>query len=167
MKKTTVCILLLVLFLSLTGCHNDLNEPANFYYPRQTDNIQFGVANGLVTVEQRELTGHTGDLQYILSLYLLGPLDTGLYSPFPEGTVLETILLEEGVLTVSLSEDFSQLSGMELTIACACLSSTCFDLADAAQIVILSPKTELYPQVEVTMERNCLTLLDTLPLATE
>lgn len=167
MKKLTVCFLILILSLSLAGCESDLNEPANFYYPRKSDTIHFGTSDGLITMEPREVAGHSGDLRYILSLYLLGPLDSDLDSPFPDGTTLEDIDVAAGILTITLSDSFSQLSGMDLTIACACLSSTCFELIDVAQVTILSPKTELHSQVEITLDRNSLTLLDTLPLTTE
>ena len=166
MRKMTALLLSIAVILSLTGCRSDL-KPVDFYYPRQTDSIQFGVPDGLISSDPREVAGHTGDLRYLISLYLRGPLDSGLQSPFPEGTMLEDISTEDGVVTVSLSREFSQLSGMELTLACACLSSTCFGLTDAEFVTILSPKTELYSQVEVTMDRNCLTLLDDSPVAAE
>ena len=54
-----------------------------------------------------------------------GPETPGLSSPFPEGVrLLDWALEEEGVLHLDLSEQYGGLTGVDLTVADACLTLT-------------------------------------------
>ena len=56
---------------------------------------------------------------------LLSPPETqGLASPFPEGVRLLSWEVEEGRLHLDLSEQYGGLSGVDLTVADACLTLT-------------------------------------------
>ncbi len=161
MRKLTALILLCA--LSLSGCHfgNDLREPVHFYYPQTQEAIAAnGASDGFIVPETREGAGHTGDLNYLLSLYLAGPTQETLRSPFPQGTKLAGITQTEGSLIIALNGAFSQLSGIDLTLACACICTTCFGLTDASQITVTAPATGLYPEVSLTLTRDSLTLTD-------
>ena len=65
-------------------------------------------------------------------------------------------------MIIRLSKEFSQLSGIRLTVACACLSLTLFDLTDAARVRIVSPAAEKLPAVDITLCRTDLILTDTV-----
>ena len=166
MKKYIAIGLLAALLLSLAGCGGSLKEPVSFYYLRHPDHITYGTEDGLVASEQREASGHIGDLNYLLTLYLVGPLDEGLVSPIPEGVTLENLVLHQKDLIVVLNERFSELSGLELTTACVCISATCFSLADVEEVTIISPETEFSEGVNLTLTRESVTFLDSsLPAA--
>lgn len=60
----------------------------------------------------------------LVDALLDGPESPGLSSPFPEGVRLLDWSLEEGVLRLDLSEQYGGLTGVELTVADACLALT-------------------------------------------
>lgn len=160
MKRLFSLALALCLVVGLCACGSNLMEPVTFYYVRQADHITYGAADGYISPEEREAAGHIGDLSYLLSLYLVGPLDETLVSPFPEGTRLENLVLHQDTVVVVLSEEFSRLSGVELSVACACVSATCFSLTDATEITVISPETEMHDGVSITLTRDSITLID-------
>ena len=127
MKRIICLILALHLFL-LTGCHyNDgggILEPVEFYYPRTSESFLYGTDSGVFAAEAREASGHTGDLNYLISMYLRGPQGENLRSPFPADCTLEEIRIGGSTLNIVLSEAFTQLEGTELTLACAGLAQT-------------------------------------------
>lgn len=135
MKKALSLVLILALCLS--GCaigQDRLKEPVTFYYLRShtdADDHEVFFKDGAIGSESREASGHRQDLNYLLAMYLQGPLDPELESPFPAGCKAVDIRLEDRVLTVSLNTVAASLNDMELTIACACLAQTCMGLADA------------------------------------
>jgi len=114
MMKRILCLMLAVLLVAgLLGCHysdsGDILEPVEFFYPRKSANFVYGSADGVITSEVREASGHMNDFPYLLSMYLRGPQDPALRSPFPAGCVLEEVRQEEDTLHVRLSEEFSSL----------------------------------------------------------
>ena len=87
--------LLLCLCLFLPGCSGELmKNPVTFYYPRQE--YRYGAEDGVISSEQREASGHTNDLRYLLSLYLIGPSSDELVSPLPWGTRLLGVSRDPG-----------------------------------------------------------------------
>ena len=163
MKRTILILTTICLLMSITGCGTvPGRNTVSFYYPRDPEEKVTGPVDTFCAAEAREAAGSTADLSYLLSLYLGGPVDDSLISPFPEGTRLLGLQQREDRLFIELSGEFSQLSDMDLTIACACISLTCFELAgDITQVTVLSPETELYSAVSITMTRDSLTLTDT------
>lgn len=143
MMKRVLCLLLASLLLAgLLGCHysdsGDILEPVEFFYPRRSRNFVYGSADGVIASEIREASGHTDDLHYLISMYLRGPQDSDLRSPFPGGCVPEEIRIEDDILHIRLSEEFSSLENMELTLACAALAKTCFAMTDSRYVHINS-----------------------------
>lgn len=137
-----VMSLILILALCLSGCafgQERLKESVTFYYLRQhseTDDYEVFFTEGAIGTETREASGHRDDLNYLLAMYLQGPMDSGLESPFPNGSKVMDIQSENGVLTVTLNTIASRLNDMELTIACACLAKTCMALTDAETVTV-------------------------------
>lgn len=160
MKKLSIVFVLLFLLAGFGACmhQSNLKEPVTFYYLRPE--YSYGNNGSIMGSEQRECSGHGSDLNYLLSLYLTGPLDDTLLSPFPPGVELEEVKLQDQVLTIALSKSANLLSGMDLTIACSCLSTTCFELTNADQIAITSPASDNHEGISVTISRDSLTLTD-------
>lgn len=140
MKRRHCLFLALLLAVSLPACHysksGDILEPVNFFYPRKTSSFVYGAADGVITPEVREGSGHIGDLNYLITMYLRGPQDESLRSPFPAGCTLKKIYTEGDTLYVRFSEEFAALENTELTIACAALAKTCLSMTDASHISI-------------------------------
>ena len=136
-----VCIILTLLML-LSGCStalNNIKEPVEFYYLRdcnKPDDYKVYFSEGPFASEIREASGHRNDLYYLLSIYLRGPLDSGLISPFPAGCKVVKAHQDGRKLAVSLNTAFAELEDMDLTVACVCLAKTCMELANVDSVHI-------------------------------
>lgn len=124
-------LLAVALLALLTGCSKGENT-CLIYYRTSDDNL---TASALETVT-RKLSSEGDVIQQGLELLLDDPGDTRLTSPFPAGTRLLSWKLENGLLTVDFSEQYSQLSGMDLTLAdyCVVLTMTQFEGVEKVQI---------------------------------
>ena len=140
MKRMMHLIALLLLIAGLCACHyndsGDILEPVEFFYPRKSTNYVYGSADGVITSESREASGHVNDLNYLLTMYLRGPQDENLQNPFPAGCKLEEVYAEESTLYIRFSKEFTNLENTELTLACAALAKTCFSIIGYESITI-------------------------------
>lgn len=169
--KRILCLILVTVLLTLSsGCHyndgSEFLEPVEFYYPRRSEQFVYGTQDGVLAAEMREASGHTDDLSYLIPMYLRGPQDEKLRSPFPTGCTLVEVRSGGNMLVVILSEEFTTLEGMELTLACASLARTCFSLTDAQRIRIDSSSRS--KTFAITLEPDSVLLFDdtVLPLST-
>ena len=134
MKKWLRMSLALTLCMPLMGCApepNDIEDPVSFYYRRSADSIPCGKAGGVITAEQRAAYGPRDAPAYLINLYLKGPAGTGMNRTFPKGVELVKLTVENGTAAVTVSDFFSTLTGMNLTLACACLTLTVCELTGA------------------------------------
>lgn len=155
MRKRFLSILLtLTLLPALAGCGAQ-DAPVLFYYLR--DKFVYGAEDGVIAAEEREIDTDR-DLNYLLRLYLEGPLSDSFTSPFPRGLYLLSSQLENGTLTVILSEEFGHLNEMDLTLAAGCLASTCFSLTNAQQVQIHFKTSE--GGMNLVVSRDSFILLD-------
>lgn len=162
MRPIRLISFLLALLLCLTACDFPTHqETVTFYYPRDPQRRNIAPTATFYAAEEREASISTS-LRYLLSLYLQGPLDDTTVSPFPTDTRLVDLDLHAGQLYIQLSQEFGQLNSIDLTIACTCLSLTCFDLAQVDRVTIITSATEDHPAVEITLSRQDLTLTDTV-----
>lgn len=162
MKRVLCMMLALFLAVGLFGCHfgesSDMIEPVEFFYPRKPDHYAYGAEDGVFAAEIREASGHTGDLNYLISMYLYGPQDATLRSPFPAGCKLEIVRFEEDTLYLVLSSQFAELEYPDLTVACASLTKTCLSMTDARQVCINS--TSASKTISITMDAASLLMSD-------
>ena len=136
MKRFLIFLLLLSLALSCWACSEQTS--VTFYYVREESAYLFGEENAVIVGENRESASNIQNLHSLLILYLHGPLNENFQSPFPRGTSLVAVQQEGSHLTVRLSSIASAMKGTDLTLACACLASTCFSLTDAQSVTIAS-----------------------------
>ena len=138
--KRILCLILALLSVILCGCHyaegGDILEPVEFYYPRNSTSFVYGTDSGVIDYEVREASGHVGDLSYLLTMYLYGPQDEDLRSPFPAGCTLTSLRSEGDTLFITFSEAFTALENTELTLACAAVAKTCLSMTDFTNICI-------------------------------
>lgn len=143
MKKSLLCFVVIVCLLVLCGCSGSgspEDRTADFYYI-QSD-IDLENPQSVIITENRD-AGPMQDLTALLNLYLQGPLDDSLRSPFPVGTTLVRIEEHSNYLEVTLSPRLANLTGIELTLACSCIAKTCMGLTDAPEIRISADQTTL------------------------
>ena len=125
MKNILCLILIAALLLCLCGCEKGPGEnEAIFYYPRIQ--FEFGSDQGVMVPEYHDVSGHTGDLRYLISLYLRGPTNPELTLPFPGGTILVELEKTETELSVVLSSGIIALDPMDMITACGSSSSIIF-----------------------------------------
>lgn len=122
MKRLFVLFLLCV--LTLTGCGISQGG-SRFYYPR-TEYL-FNDPEPVIAWESRDTAGHAQDLRYLLSQYLMGPLEQKLQSPLPRGTRMTALEITETGVTVTVSEEAESLSDAKFSLAAACLGLTVMD----------------------------------------
>lgn len=150
MKKWISLLLVILLVFGLWGCRKEETIP--FYYPRAE--IQYGIDNGVIAAEDRNIEGSDQSLEFLLKLYLEGPISQDLRSPFPKGTALENLDRDGDTIIITLSEPFGMLENLEYIIACASVASTCFDLTDSDTVTIIAGQSEM------TLTRDNLVLTD-------
>ena len=138
--KRAVCLLLCgCCLIALCGCSvfpSGSVEPVSFYYRRA--DYQYHSSENVIVPEQREISGHGGDLQYLVALYLVGPLDDALALPFPKGTRLLSLEESDGNLVLTLSDNSKTLSDSAFSLACTCLALTCISITDAEEVTVVS-----------------------------
>ncbi len=159
MRKRLISFLIcLCLLLPIMGCSlfsEGIQEPVQFYY-LQKDYL-YGQENAVICAEERDGTGHIKDLEYLLQLYLLGPHNEELVSPFPPGLQIKNIFRSSDGLRIALSDSKGLLSDLpeaRQTVVFSCLALTCFDITGASAITLVWEKGDL------TMTRDTLTLFD-------
>ena len=152
--KQILCLILIFSFL-LSGCGffgERIKDPVTFYYLCEKYQEELCCVIGS---EEREASGHTGDLPYLLALYQMGPTDDELLSPLPAGTHINT-QIQDGHVTLELSDSAHSLSDIDYSLACACLTLTCLNATNAVDVTVRSGD-----RVK-TMTHDSLTLLDTI-----
>ena len=154
-------ILPVILLLTLmSGCtlpkHPGSKVP--FYYSR--NEFAFGSEDSVIVSEQRDIAGHEGELNYILSLYLMGPLDEDLTAVFPSSIRLLRYTKGDNHLTVELTPIESNMSDVEFSLACSCLSITCMELVGCSHVTVICGERTL------TLRSSDLLLVDA-PTPTE
>jgi germination protein M len=165
MKRLLILLLCMVLLLSGCGTSQPkMEDPVTFYYPR-TEYI-YGQSDSVIAPETREAAGIKTNLSALLHQYIQGPISAELRSPFPAGTKILEIRQEDGILQLTLNDQFSQLSGMELTIACACTTKTCLSLTSCQTVQITLDGTTPENQRIITMDAQTLLLMDDIITAT-
>ena len=146
----------------LFGCTNqaeNFKDPVDVFYC--TSPIKYNSLEGVFARERRDFAGWSGNLQGFLNEYVTGPKSNGLTSPFPLGALILTLEQEETAISLLLNIHFSRLSPNELTLACACLSLTLFQLTNAESVSFqIDGASE--DRAIITMTRENLSLMDAI-----
>ena len=161
MKRLLICILLSICLLGLTGCA-EKEDPVIFYYPKAE--ISYHSDSGVIAQETREALSRENSLSYLLSFYLEGPIDPNLRSAVPEGVQLLRMIPYDGGMLLVMSREFSQLDGVDLSIACISISRTCFELTDLQEITFSAGNQK---NVLRTISRDGIEIADTVTQTNE
>ena len=155
MKKQVVIVLILSLLLCLCSCSflsESIQNPVKYYYQR--GEYLYGQEDGVIAAEERDGTGHIKDMAYLLRLYLMGPHDEELTSPFPRGLLITDIRQGNGSVILTLTDALSELPESRQTIACACLALTCMDMTGHDSVTLI------WEDEIRTIDRSSLTIFD-------
>lgn len=161
MKRLFVLLLITALCSPLLGCAKEtahIQEPVSFYYRRKT--LAYGEENSVILSENRESVGHQNSPEYLLKEYLAGPISDNLARTFPPRTTLVQLTVDNSKATIILSSHIANLTGMDLTIACACLTLTTMELTGAETVEIRAKDALLDDAESIIMDRECLLFLD-------
>ena len=157
--KRLVCLIMVCFFLFFLGCNaTTTKDSTRFYYSRT--NYAFGTESAVLTSENRDITGHEGDLQYLLSLYLVGPLNEELCSPFPASTKILSVEEKNTAVIIEISDCSKTLTESQFSLACACLTMTTFHLSGCEQVTIVSGDRS------ITLDQSAFLLYDS-PISQE
>ena len=159
MKQFRIIAILLLLSM-LAGCSlpGNAESEVTFYYSRKE--FAYGEENPVIVSEKRDIAGHEGDLRYILSLYLMGPLNEDLASIFPGTARLVGVKQTDHQLSVHLTPIARNLSDIEFSLACSSMTMTCMELTDCTSVTVVCGDRS------VTLSESDLLLFDN-PIPTE
>ena len=157
MKIKAYWILLLCAVIILCGCNTQSNFGINFYYPKQADyeSTQENIGHEFLNIAPDPLA-----YTEILNNYLAGPKTKNLTNPFPGGTHLVSISLEQETATLILSDQIAELTGIDLTLACTCLSLTVKNMTGCAIVQIRAQNKLLDNQQSININTNTILLVD-------
>ena len=157
--KKMICMFFLILYLTnLSACSNKTKmATANFYY---LDNMpHYHTNETVIQPESRELSITLTETETIIREYLDGPNTKQLTSPFPSGTKLISIQPGKEMTEIVLSDEIAQLSGIDLTVACACLSATILEISQSESVHIRAETANIGPQGYVIMDQQSIPFL--------
>ena len=135
MKRIIVFILLIAMTVCICGCGNrgsEMIKPVNVYYCRET--VDHSSDLGIFAPIQLDIGEWDGRMLAFINFYISAPVRDGLRSPFPTGAGITSIEYLDNALRVQLNPLFARLSTGELTVACACISLTLFELTNANSV---------------------------------
>lgn len=134
---------LLALLLALSGCGADqaAEGPLLYYVTVEGDNYSLSALQSQVWADAPE----TPDPSDYVAALLEAPEDGGLYSVLPSGLELLSWSLEDGLLSLDLSEEYGALTGITLTLANACLVLTLTQL-DGVEALTVTVEGRALPE---------------------
>ena len=167
-RKSTALILCLFLLVGLYGCagqsHGDpLKSPMKFYY--KTSDASYGDGQGATDYELRETYGHESDYVWVLTEYLKGPISQKLTAPFQRSVSIVSAERSGSQLQLQMTQELANLSGADLTVACACITLTCLEFPGVEAVSIRAVGSKLDGKTEILLNRNSLLLEDSSALS--
>ncbi len=127
--------------LSLCACSTYRKNTFTFCYPR-TEYL-YDEPNGVIGSEQRNASGRTADVTYLLLLYLRGPASRDLTALFPKRTQILSVEQTGDYLQIRLADAATGMTDSEYSLACACLALTCMRSLDVTEISIVCDGKEI------------------------
>lgn len=166
--KRLICLLLCAaLLFGILGCASDTvtpEDPVHFYYPRtELKKEDYFSEYPIIVPELREASGHRDNPEYLLEQYLSGPTDSDLKMLFPLGTRLISFRTIGNSAMVALSGNYARLTGIDLSVANACLAMTVLDILDDDSIETVSITASgalMDGQTQYQIHRSDLLLID-------
>lgn len=127
--------LLLAVALLLCSCETQAEEeqlPLIYYVVSGSGQVTLSALAGEPWTQAPETPG----VEQYVDRMLEGPADAGLYTVFPEQLRLLSWEEDRGLLTLDFSEEYSELTGITLTLANACLTLTLTQLDGVEEVQV-------------------------------
>lgn len=134
MKKWFLLICIAAL---LCGCASPAAESSySFYYVQELGVSEIGSAFECkdVLVPENRPVMENASLLDILCKYLEGPASPILRNPFPKNLKIISADYQNDSVSILFSKEISNLSGIDLTLACAAIAKTCGDLIKCSSV---------------------------------
>ena len=157
----TFCLILLL--IPLGGCKNDnveIEAPVTVYYKRAQPTHR--TEDSVIAPTTIEGKDYEDDHFYLLSKYLKGSTDPSFARTFPRGTTLVSFKQEALTAKIVLSDRFSSLSGMDLTIACVCITRTVMAMTGCQEVIISAQSAKLNGENFITISADSYLLIDSV-----
>ena len=157
MKRT--CSVLLIALMCFSACSQNVKyeQPVQFYYCTAGNSFDTNSTTiGSETIECATMGTETE----ILEAYLTGPQSSALRSPFPAGLMLVSYARTNSEVTITFSAELGNLSKLDLTLACGCITMTVLSFAEVETVHISAENVLLNGQETITMNAETLQLLD-------
>ena len=157
MKKRGLILFVIVALIALWGCQQTA-EPTpsgtvtRFYYKTLGEKLEG--ERPAANFEERSITGIEADYFQIFESYLKGPQDSFLESPFPKSVRLVSAKMVGSQLNLVLSENYADLSGVDLMLACACITLTGLELPGVESVAIRAQNRTLNGKWEIVMNQD-------------
>jgi hypothetical protein len=161
MKRSLSIVILLCLLFSFTACKQErepILAPANFYY--RNAEIAFGTEDALISAYAAETKEFDGRVLDILNFYVKGPYDSNHKFTFPSGTTVLRCNVSDDTAFIEVSNEFARLSGIDLTIACVCLTKTALELTGTSKATISATSVPLDGNLSITITQDNVLLKD-------
>ena len=142
--------LILACLLLFTGCtagsrSAESGTPVSLYYEyRYAEQVQD--LESVIGQEQRTVS--VLSLWDFLDLYFKGPASEDMISPFPSGTNIQAIQYTNSVPTLTLSGEFFSLMGVDLSVACCCLSKTVCEFTGRSSIILIDETESIRMEID-------------------
>ena len=160
--KKHICLLLvlsiLFFFVSCKSANEDIEIPISFYYCTLLAHKDSKLP--VFEVEIREAAYFNSDLVRILNNYLKGPETDELLNPFPAKTEIISVSRDDENITLVLSSEFSELTGLDLSIACAAISMTLFEITQCSSVTISADNVLLDGAEHIVISSDTLYMAD-------
>lgn len=158
MKRFMYILVVVSILVCLCSCGNntkDVESPALFYYKRSA--VSFFSEESVIDAEVRETINYGDDMFSLLNAYLAGPESEQFSSTFPANTSVKEISHNENAYTIKLSEHFSELCGLDLSIAVSCITRTVSNITqcDQVEIQIENPGANAFTKYVMSTEDIC------------
>lgn len=165
--KKLLCILLVLCMLPLYGCAQPevpIENPVFFYYRQKT--VTYDDENGVIAKELRDAGARLDDISYLLEQYLQGPESETLLRTFPRGSRV-SLRVQEDTAVIVVNRNFATLTGIDLSLACACLTLTVCELTGTEYALIQGQDALLDGNQSIHMSKNSILLLDSSNIAVD
>lgn len=160
MKRLILWLLVFLVVFPMAGCKKteEIQDPVRFYYRRA--NIEFGGEDSVVAAETRDAYGLREDLQGLLQLYISGPETETLVNVFPKSVAVMSVLVEDTTAVVQMNRSFAQLGGIQMSVACVCLSKTVMEITGVETVRIYVEKATLAGEQYLEFDKDTVLLED-------
>ena len=160
MKGLFAIALIVLLSIGLLACGNTKSSGIAMEFFYRTEKLGYGDEAGVISAEQRYVDDANA-IADILSVYFSGPENDTLRSPFPNDLTVKSITLNSTSIELVLSDQIAALSGIDLTIACACIQKTITEITGIDTVQISAENEMINNQDVIILKPSNFLLVDT------